>query len=85
MAAPGEARRRQEPLRRARQVLGAARTRAAEERGAAMSRDTAAEYAEQCLRPVDEQEGSYPPDHLQTSSKIGAPTPVGRGRFGESD
>src|SRR3954452_18230756 len=25
-------------------------------------------------------EGSYPPDHLQASSKIGAPTPVGRVR-----
>jgi predicted ATPase/DNA-binding CsgD family transcriptional regulator len=42
---PAEVRRRQEPLRTARQVLGAARTRAAEERGAAMSRATAAEYA----------------------------------------
>jgi predicted ATPase/DNA-binding CsgD family transcriptional regulator len=42
---PAEVRRRQEPLRKARQVLGAARTRAAEERGAAMSRATAAEYA----------------------------------------
>ena len=37
--------RRQEPLRKARQALGPARTRAAEERGAAMSLDTAAEYA----------------------------------------
>src|SRR3954468_18135092 len=26
------------------------------------------------------EEGSYPPDHLQASSKIGAPTPVGRVR-----
>src|SRR3954471_12880767 len=26
------------------------------------------------------KEGSYPPDHLQPSSKIGAPTPVGRVR-----
>jgi predicted ATPase/DNA-binding CsgD family transcriptional regulator len=42
---PAEVRRRQEPLRKARQVLGAARTRAAEERGAAMSRATTAEYA----------------------------------------
>ena len=42
---PGEARRRQQALRRAWQALGAARARAAEERGAAMSLATAAEYA----------------------------------------
>jgi serine/threonine-protein kinase PknK len=36
---------RREPLREARQALGAARTRAAEERGKAMSMATAAEYA----------------------------------------
>jgi DNA-binding NarL/FixJ family response regulator len=39
------ARRRREPLREAQQVLGPTRTRAAEERGAAMSLTTAAEYA----------------------------------------
>ncbi len=43
--APAAARRRQEPLRRARQALGPARARAAEERGTGMSRDTVAEYA----------------------------------------
>ena len=42
---PPDARRREEPLRRARQALGPVRARAAEERGAAMSTDTAAEYA----------------------------------------
>jgi DNA-binding CsgD family transcriptional regulator/tetratricopeptide (TPR) repeat protein len=42
--APSDARRRQEPLRAVRQALGPARTRAAEERGAAMSLATAAEY-----------------------------------------
>jgi DNA-binding CsgD family transcriptional regulator len=36
---------RQAPLRVARQALGPARARAAEERGAAMNLDTAAEYA----------------------------------------
>ena len=41
----GDARRREEPLREARQVLGDTRTRAAESRGAAMSPATAAEYA----------------------------------------
>ena len=38
-------RRRQGPLRQARQALGPDRTRAAEERGAAMTMATAAEYA----------------------------------------
>ena len=42
---PGDARRREEALRKARQALGPGRVRAAEERGAAMSLDTAAEYA----------------------------------------
>ena len=42
---PGEERRRQQALRRAWQALGAARARAAEARGAAMSLATAAEYA----------------------------------------
>ena len=37
--------RREEPLRQARQALGPVRARAAEDRGAAMSTDTAAEYA----------------------------------------
>ena len=42
---PAEVRRREGPLRRARQVLGPGRTRAAEQRGAAMSMETAVEYA----------------------------------------
>jgi DNA-binding CsgD family transcriptional regulator len=42
---PGNARRREEPLRAARQALGPARAREAEQRGAAMSLATAAEYA----------------------------------------
>jgi predicted ATPase/DNA-binding CsgD family transcriptional regulator len=42
---PVFARRRHDPLRQARQALGPARARTAEERGAAMSPDTAAEYA----------------------------------------
>jgi len=42
---PGEARNREEPLRAARQALGPTRVRAAEQRGAAMSSATAAEYA----------------------------------------
>ena len=42
---PADARSRQEPLRGARQALGEARARAAEDRGMAMSLATAAEYA----------------------------------------
>ena len=42
---PQDALRRQEPLRKAAQALGPARTRAAEERGAAMTLETAAEFA----------------------------------------
>jgi len=42
---PADARLRQQPLREARRALGPARTRAAEDRGAAMSLATAAEYA----------------------------------------
>jgi non-specific serine/threonine protein kinase len=42
---PGDARHRQEPLRAARQALGPARARAAEQRGAAMNITAAAEYA----------------------------------------
>ena len=42
---PADLRRRDQPFRTARQVLGAERARAAEERGAAMSLATAAEYA----------------------------------------
>ncbi len=42
---PVDLRRRDAPLRAARQALGPDRARAAEDRGAAMSLDTAAEYA----------------------------------------
>jgi DNA-binding CsgD family transcriptional regulator len=43
--APEDARRREGPLRQARQALGPSRTRTAEQRGAAITRETAAEYA----------------------------------------
>jgi predicted ATPase/DNA-binding CsgD family transcriptional regulator/DNA-binding XRE family transcriptional regulator len=42
---PAEAQRQQEALRKAKQALGPGRARTAEERGTAMNRDTAAEYA----------------------------------------
>jgi len=50
-----EARRHQEPLRKARQALGPVRARAAEERGTRMRRDTAAEYALMLTTPGPEQ------------------------------
>ena len=43
--APEDARRRKGPLRQARQALGTSRARVAEQRGAAMTEETAAEYA----------------------------------------
>jgi predicted ATPase/DNA-binding CsgD family transcriptional regulator len=49
---PGDARRREEPLSTIRQALGPARVRAAEQRGAAMSLDTAAEYALMLTAPA---------------------------------
>jgi DNA-binding CsgD family transcriptional regulator len=52
---PSDARLRQEPLRAARQVLGPGRARAAEERGAAMSWSTAAEYALMLTSPSPQQ------------------------------
>jgi predicted ATPase/DNA-binding CsgD family transcriptional regulator len=58
-----EARRREEPLREARQVLGAAPARAAEERGAAMSLATAAEFALMLTAPG--------PQRPQASSGLG--------------
>jgi predicted ATPase/DNA-binding CsgD family transcriptional regulator len=62
---PGDARRRGEPLRAARQALGPARARAAEQRGAAMSRAAATEYA----LLLAEHPGPLPP---------GAPPGLGR-------
>jgi hypothetical protein len=48
---PGDVRRRQEPLRAARQALGPDRARAAEERGAAMGWAAAAKIAGPAARP----------------------------------
>ena len=50
---PAEARLRQQALRQARQALGSVQTRAAEERGAAMSSAAAAEYALLLTSPAD--------------------------------
>jgi DNA-binding CsgD family transcriptional regulator/tetratricopeptide (TPR) repeat protein len=51
-------RRLQEALRAARQVLGPGRARAAEERGTAMGRDTAAEYVLLLTSPVQQPAGA---------------------------
>jgi predicted ATPase/DNA-binding CsgD family transcriptional regulator len=50
---PTEVRLRQQPLRQARQALGSAQTRAAEERGAMMSIAAASEYALLLTSPAD--------------------------------
>ena len=57
---PADVRRREEPLRAAGQALGSDRTRAAEERGAAMSLATAAEYALLLTAPDPEQTQAPP-------------------------
>jgi predicted ATPase/DNA-binding CsgD family transcriptional regulator len=62
-----DARRRHEPLREARQALGPARTRAAEERGTAMSMATAAEYALMLTAP-----GPQPPSVAPGPGKLSA-------------
>ena len=58
--APADLRRQEEPLRTARQALGPARSRAADERGAAMSLATAAEYALMLTAPAPQQQGPPP-------------------------
>jgi predicted ATPase/DNA-binding CsgD family transcriptional regulator len=58
--APADLRRQEEPLRAARQALGPARARAAEERGAAMSLATAAEYALMLTAPSPHQIAAAP-------------------------
>ena len=64
---PSVARRRQELLLEARQALGPARTRSAEDRGAAMSRATAAEYALLLTAPGPQQ--PQPPGLAQLSAR----------------
>ena len=58
--AAANARRRQEALREARQALGPARARAAEERGTVMSREIAAEYALMLTAPGAQQSRAAP-------------------------
>jgi len=65
---PLDAQRRQDPLRKARQMLGPARTRAAEERGAAMTLATAVEFAG-VVTAADGQGPQAPPGLRQLSPR----------------
>ena len=62
-----DARRRHESLRRARQALGPARARAAEDRGTAMSMATAADYARMLTAP-----GPQPPAAAPSGGRLSA-------------
>ncbi|HTQ94188.1 MAG TPA: LuxR C-terminal-related transcriptional regulator, partial [Streptosporangiaceae bacterium] len=76
---PADARRREGPLRRARQALGPSRTRAAEQRGAAMSLETAAAYALMLTDPGAPQPGAPGPGRLSARERE-LVTLVARGR-----
>ena len=76
---PEAARRREEPLRAARQALGPDGTRAAEDRGATMSRATAAEYALMLTAPPSQQVPPPGPAHLSARERE-LVTLVARGR-----
>jgi DNA-binding CsgD family transcriptional regulator len=67
---PQDALRRQEPLQQARRALGPARTCAAEERGTAMTLETAAEFATMLTAP-DRQTSASPPAIAQLSAREG--------------
>jgi DNA-binding CsgD family transcriptional regulator len=66
---PGDVRRRQGPLREARQALGPGRARAAEKRGAAMNWTTAAEYALMLTGPGPQQPQTPGPGLGQLSTR----------------
>jgi DNA-binding CsgD family transcriptional regulator len=66
---PGDARRRAEPLRRARQALGPGPAQAAGRRGAAMSPETAAAYALMLTDPDLPQSTSPQPGTLSTRER----------------
>jgi DNA-binding CsgD family transcriptional regulator len=67
---PQDALRRHEPRQQARHALGPARTRAAEERGTAMTLETAAEFATMLTAP-DRPEPASPPVSEQLSAREG--------------
>jgi predicted ATPase/DNA-binding CsgD family transcriptional regulator len=67
-------------LHAARQALGSARARAAEERGAAMSQDTAAQYALMLTAPSPPQPGAAPEPGKLSARERGLVTLVAQGR-----
>jgi predicted ATPase/DNA-binding CsgD family transcriptional regulator len=75
----GDARRREGPLGRARQALGPGRTRGAEQRGAAMTLETAAEYALMLTDPGPPQPAAPGPGKLSARERE-LVTLVARGR-----
>ena len=66
---PADTSRRREPLHGARQALGPGRARAAEERGAAMSLDVAAEYALMLTAPGPQAETAAVPGGGRLSAR----------------
>jgi DNA-binding CsgD family transcriptional regulator len=66
---PLDVRRREGPLRRARQETGPDRTRAAEERGAAMTMETAAEYVLMLTGPGPQQPAAQGPGTLSARER----------------
>ena len=76
---PLDVRRREGPLRQARQALRPDRTRAAEERGAAMTMETAAEYALMLTDPGPPQPAAQGPGTLSARERE-LVTLVARGR-----
>ena len=68
---PGYARHREEPRRAARQALGPERARAAEERGAAMSRAAAAKYALLLTEDPGPRQPEAPPGLARLSAGSG--------------
>ena len=80
MGAPAGARRRQESLREARLTLGSSWARAAEERGAAMSLATAAEYALMLTSPGQREPQAAPGPGQLSPRERELVTLVARGR-----
>ena len=78
--APAGARRRQESLREARLTLGSSGARAAEERGAAMSLATAAEYALMLTSPGQREPQAAPGPGQLSPRERELVTLVARGR-----
>ena len=66
---PADVRRRDEPLRAARQALGPEQARAAEDRGAAMSLATAAEYALMLTAPSPQEAPASGLAHLSARER----------------